>query len=378
MPSIQPADMDMKDLRRDQLLDYYDDATKTLQTLIKAKESEIEYRRDLISMMEQSKTVYDTKLSKARQDYQLAKKSAPETLDLKGSSKRTSDTNMSGSTTPPLPPPTAPTSHSSQINPQTNDSNPIPSISQQSSVKGSEFDLPMPAENNENRSSLDRRLSEFLKTFPNLTQAGLAPPTSNDVPKPMPGYYTQQLGPPAPPPPMAPGPPMMAMLRLPPPTMIQINQPPPSSSSHPIHSIDHQENHDTTDMDLSDFEDSTGNTNGSSSAPGLIPMVASAMQQGAGGKNARSDSHSQGFGLGNNQQFNNPLQYSSRLNPLPFDPSIIDPGLRDASSGSSRDRHSPGDHRSSSRSGSKHGSSKTRYSSSSSTSSHSSDRSKRR
>jgi len=357
---IQPGHVGTKDLRRDQLLDNYDEATKTLEALIKAKENELAYRRDLIDMLEKSKAIYDKKQTRAKLAYQTAKKYAPESLDLRGPSKRSSSNTSS------------PTSAQPQKSLPVTDPIVPAESSLQSSQKSSELDIPLPSENLENRSSLDRRLSEFLKTFPNLTQAGSAPPSNNNNIKPLPGYYTQQP-PPPPPTSIAAAPPIMAMMRFPPPPLI------PSNAHQSINPAS-QENHDTADMDLSDYDDSS-NTAGATVAGGLIPMVASAMQQGAGGKqHLRADSQQTPY-LGN-QQFSNTVQYPHRINPLPFDPSIMEPRLRDSSS-SSRDKHSQserGSHRhssssSSSGAGAKHGSDRNKYASSSS---HSSNRSKRR
>lgn len=77
----------------------------------------------------------------------------------------------------------------------------------------------------ETRTSLDRRLSEFLKTFPNLGQAGMsAGGDETQIIEPMAGYYTQQHPQPSQIQTQAPPPPMMAMLRFPPPTVM--NHPP--------------------------------------------------------------------------------------------------------------------------------------------------------
>lgn len=365
--NIEPGHPSNKHLRRDQLLDNYDDASKTLQTLIKAKENEIAYRRDLVVMLERSKTIYENKLKQANQAYETARKHAPDSLNIRELAKNTKsdlDTTTSSSSssqsvfaTPIITTPTL-SATSSQPN---------------SIVKGSPLDIPSPYESNENRSSLDRRLSEFLKTFPNLNQADLSQSSTNnsDV-KPLPGYYTQQQ--PPPPPPIATAPPMMAMLRFPPPPLVPPTVPPPPHHHANINS-NSQENHDTADMDLSDYEESSINGVGGA---GIIPMVASAMQQGAGGKSYIGP---EPYVAG--QHFNNPIQYTHRLNPLPFDPSIMEPRLVRESSSSSSSRDKPhsdkGSHKHSSSSGSsnsgvKH-SDKSKYSSSSS---HSSGRSKRR
>lgn len=231
--NVQPGHHSTKDLRRDQLLDNYDEATKTLQTLIKAKENEIAYRRDLVEMLEKSKTIYDNKLVRVKQAYQTAKKHAPDTLDLKVPSKRASNESSSSALTATTssnttffssmaaassaPIPTIVTTNSTPNAPSGSQNS---SQQQQLMMKGHDLDIPLPSESFESRSSLDRRLSEFLKTFPNLTQAGLAPA--------LPGYYTQQ--PPPPPPPIAVTPPLMAMMRFPPPTLI-----PPSTHHQSKH-----------------------------------------------------------------------------------------------------------------------------------------------
>lgn len=359
--SLEPGHPSTKDLRRDQLLDNYDEVTKTLQALIKAKENEIAYRQDLLNMLEKSKDIYDNKLIKANQAYQIAKKHAPNDMDLKISPDKKSENSIvtpSISTSSTAPTPTT-TTINNNITPTISN----PGSQTSASQKSSDLDIPLPSESIESRSSLDRRLSEFLKTFPNLTQAGLAPASSNNDIKPLPGYYTQQA--PPPPPISAAAPPLMAMMRFPPPPLMAPTGPP-----HNINSAS-QENHDTADMDLSDYDES--NSNGPASvAGGLIPMVASAMQQGAGGKQHLRTEPQQSFVAG--QQYNNPIQYTPRLNPLPFDPSIMEPRLRDSSSSSgSRDKHSHGErsHRhSGSSSGSggtgvKHSSEKNKYSSSS-------------
>lgn len=356
---LEPAHPNSKDLRRDQLLDNYDEVTKTLQALIKAKENEIAYRQDLVNMLEKSKTIYDNKLIEANQAYQTAKKHAPNDMDLKITPEKnpensivTSSLSTPSSTSTPTP---------SMITNNPPISNPGSQTS--SSQKSSDLDIPLPSETIESRSSLDRRLSEFLKTFPNLTQAGLAPVSSNNNIKPLPGYYTQQAPPPQPI--SAAAPPLMAMMRFPPPPLMAPTGPPHSMNPAT------QENHDTADMDLSDYDESTNN-GPVSAAGGLIPMVASAMQQGAGGKQHLRTEPQQTFVAG--QQYNNPIQYAPRLNPLPFDPSIMEPRLGGSSSSSgSRDKHSHGErsHRhSGSSSGSggtgvKHNSEKNKYSSSS-------------
>lgn len=194
MVDMRSGHPNMKDLRRDQLLDNYDAAVETLRTLIKAKESEISYRTDLIEMLQKSKTVYDSKLEKVKQDYHNVKKQIPSNLDLTTSS----NTNKKAA-----PPEIKSESSSSLMNTSNSSSSSSPPPPTASSTASSD-----------SRTSLDRRLSEFLKTFPNLTQAGLAPTADNDA-KPLPGYYTQQQPAPAPMPMVAP--PLMAMMRFPPP-----------------------------------------------------------------------------------------------------------------------------------------------------------------
>jgi hypothetical protein len=333
--SLEPGHPSTKDLRRDQLLDNCDEVTKTLQALIKAKENEIAYRQGLLDMLEKSKEIYDNKLMKANQAYQIAKKHAPNDMDLKISSEKKLENSI---TTPSISlASTTSTPTTTLIN---NNVNPTISNSGSqisSSQKSSDLDIPLPSESIESRSSLDRRLSEFLKTFPNLTQAGLAPVSSNNNIKPLPGYYTQQA--PPPPPISAAAPPLMAMMRFPPPPLMTPTGPP--LTMNPAS----QENHGTADMDLSDYDES--NSNGpASAAGGLIPMVASAMQQGAGGKQHLRTEPQQSFVAG--QQYNNPITYTPRLNPLPFDPSIMEPRPRDSSSSSgSRDKHGARSHRNS-------------------------------
>lgn len=389
--NVHPGHIGNKDLRRDQLLVQYDEAEKTIQSLIKAKEHEITYRKDLIDMLDKCKIFYDTKMMRARHAYQAARKHASESLNL----HRTT-------TTPPLPPPQNNSNKNNDLNTtnsSTGSSNisisypimttqsiqqqrqpvlqqtlsgytmmPVTEISPQKS--GDQMDMSMASDNFESRSSLDRRLSEFLKTFPNLAQPGIANTSgdSSDV-KPLPGYYTQQ--PTSQMPGLNPAPPMMAMLRFPPPNMA----PPPVM--HPVlnhATIQVQENNDTADMDLSDHDESN-NSNNIKSNTNLIPMVASAIQQGSGGPKQNSQY------LGNQHYNNASVPYAPRLNPLAFDPSIIDPGLSSAdgskseSKPSNRQRHGSGS--SSSSGGLKQSSDKHRYSSSSSAS-HSSSRSKRR
>lgn len=329
-------------------------------------------------MLEESKSFHDSRLHEAKQEYQLAKSHIPDNVDL-----RSINAKFERSTTPPLPPVSEkPVYQSVATTTPPLPPGPAPTFAAPFSIpapptKSSEFDIPLPSDNYNNRSSLDRRLSEFMKTFPNLTQAGMAPVNSADAIKPpAPGYYTQQP-PPPPPPSMSTAPPSMDLLRFPPPNMMPPTHgmpiQPPSMMHHPQIN-QHQENHDPADMDLSDNEDSTGGA--------VLPMIASAMQQGAGGK-----TQPQGFVAGQQQQqfSTNPIQYAPRLNALPFDPSIMDPSLGGSpSSSSSRDRYG-GDkssHRYSTSSGGsssgKHGSGKKYSSSSSSTSSHSSNRGKTR
>lgn len=379
MANVQPGHS-MKHLRRDQLLDNYETAAKTLQTLIRAKENEISHRKDLLKMIEESKTYHDSRMHQAKQEYQTAKSHIPEGLDLKAINVK-----FERSTTPPMPPPSSTLTSITRPPPASQTlplQIPLPSSISPTQpphsvivTRSSEIDIPLPSDNySENRSSLDRRLSEFLKTFPNLNQAGGPATTGNnttaDVSKPTPGYYTQQ-------PPLSTAPPSMELLRFPPPNMMPPMplQPPPRPMQN-LHHMNHQENHEPTDMDLSDMEDSSATGGG-----GLLPMVASAMQQGAGGK---SNIPPPNFVAG--QQYNNPIQYAPRLNPLAFDPAIMDPSLGvspSSSSGARGDRHGEkSGHRYSSGSsndGRKHGSSKNRYSSSSSSqSSHSSSRDKRK
>lgn len=369
--NVQPGHSSLKDLRRDQIISQYNEAEKTLQTLIRAKEHEIAYRCDLIDMLERCKQYHDLRMSKARQAYLMAKKHAPDSLDIHRSTTppmspplTTNDLNFSTPSSTSQTPSISQTS-SVSLAPSTN----LPIAGSQSIHKPFELDIPLPNDNFENRSSLDRRLSEFLKTFPNMAQSGMTVPGAENNVKPLPGYYTQQP-PPQQPQIAGPTPPMMAMLRFPPPNLL------PTSGSattvgQPIHV---QENHETADMDLSDYDESS-NTN-----TGLIPMVATALQQGAGGKQNLRPDPAQPYVAG--QHFNNPaVQYTHRINPLPFDPSIMEPRLRDTSSNgcrnegkqSDRSRHSGSSGSGSGSSGSKHASDKTKYSSP-----HSSNRSKRR
>lgn len=211
MANVQPGPS-IKHLRRDQLLDNYEAAAKTLQTLIRAKESEIAYRKDLIKMLEDSKTYHDSRLLQAKQEYHTAKSHLPEGIDLK--SKR--------STTPPLPPPLTsqppPTPSSIASSGHSSETNQIQAQpTSQSSNKSS--DSEMLAHGGDSRGSLDRRLSEFLKTFP-----GMAPPSHSDQQQtqqqqltkpPTPGYYTQQPTMPAIQ--MLAAPPSIELLRFPPP-----------------------------------------------------------------------------------------------------------------------------------------------------------------
>lgn len=366
-----PGHPQTKNLRRDQLVDRYDESIRTLQGLIKAKENEIAYRRSLVDMMEKSKIVYDSRLMKARQTYINLKKQVPDIIDLKnvfGSTSQNNDHPLR-STTPPIPPnmltdhlhkpPTsaaAATSSTITTTPSTpsntpsmapgllnnlNNNFPAPqqSTSSQKASLMNDSELgafSQPADTNssqETRSSLDRRLSEFLKTFPNLTQAGMASPqNSNPNIKPMPGYYTQHQTPPPPPaaPLVAATPPIMAMMRFPPPNLIQ-----PPTTHQPLGNVGRDNNYDmSTDMDLSDHEEAQGSSTTSNATSGsLIPMVASAMQQGAGGKQHPAPQVSP-YASG----YNNPVQYAPRMNPLPFDPSIMD--SRSSSSSSSRDKSS--------------------------------------
>ena len=249
MADLQPG-QNIKHLRRDQLLDNYEASAKTLQTLIRAKESEVAYRKDLIRMHEESKAIYDSKLAQSKQDYQTVKGNLPASIDIKAIARLDSSILNERSTTPPMPPPPSPpakmhksnqsessrTSHmqaaavpSSSSSSISNDNHhnqmlapplpihPLMSANQppgtsttqstnnqspvlwtpnssHSSTRSSDFDnIPFPSQDNhENRTSLDRRLSEFLKTFPNISQPGLVPPTNIDTTKPPPGYYTQQ------------------------------------------------------------------------------------------------------------------------------------------------------------------------------------------
>lgn len=232
MANVQPGHS-MKHLRRDQLLDNYETAAKTLQTLIRAKENELSHRRDLLKMIEESKIYHDSRLHQAKQEYQTAKSHIPEGLDLKAINVK-----FERSTTPPMPPP--PSTMTIITKPPTSQTLPLqvplpssisPTQASHSVVtRGSEIDIPLPSDNyNENRTSLDRRLSKFLKTFPNLNQAGGPATTANNdtatAPKPTPGYYTQQ-------PPLSTAPPSMELLRFPPPNMLPPMPLQPSQSSH--------------------------------------------------------------------------------------------------------------------------------------------------
>lgn len=337
-----------KDLRREQLIDIYDKTTRSLHTLIQAKENELAYRRDLVEMIEKSRQYYDAKLIEAKKNYQTAKK------NLSGQEDVDKATTANTSSTP---------------SPSSLNTNPVvgsfvtPASQQSSSRSSDQFDLCPPTEMTDNRSSLDRRLTELMTAFPNLSQAG-----SNTENKPSPGYYTQQQM--IPPPPVqipTSAPPLAAMMRFPPPSMIpppsiNLNIPPP-----PMMPMIRHDTHGSADMELSDAEDSGG---------GMIPMVASAMQQGAGGKNE-------------------PIGYSHHSSAtsikLAFDPSITDSRSRvsPSSSTGSRDKYSSYNDRNSSRhrhssssggsSSSKHGSpTKSKYSSPTSMTSPHSTRSKRR
>lgn len=390
IPNVQPGHPRTKDLRRDQLLDKYDEAILSLQTLIKAKESEIVYKRDLIDVLDKCKSKCDNKMISATQNYQLAKKHAPESLLKEISSKRSAESQSSTSSTTAVPTSANATPSGLNLTPASSHQQQQQTVQQ---LKNSELDIPLPSESMDNRSSLDRRLSEFLKTFPNLTQAGLATPTSNNNNiKPMPGYYTQQ----PPPPPISSAPPLMAMMRFPPPPIIAPPNPHPNLTVLTQQHVG--ENHDMADMDLSDYDESSNTggvalgppTSGTSSEGGaeLLPMIASAVQQGAGGKHhAKQEFPAQpqtSYGGGGGQQYNNSMTFAPRLNPLPFDPSIMEPRLGGSSSssgGSRGDKHSHGDrtaHRHSSSSGSSSGARHTPEKNKYSTSSHSSNRSKRR
>lgn len=239
MADVQPGH-NIKHLRRDQLLDNYEAAAKTLQTLIRAKESEIVYRKDLIKMLEDSKTYHDNRLLQAKQEYHTAKSHIPEGIDLKSIS--TKSNSVRRSTTPPLPhslpPPVTPASSTSSqpsLTPANHfQSHPIAVLGRNpDSARSSDSDLHAPgSDSDQSRGSLDRRLSEFLKTFPNLTQTGMAPPNNLDhnqlqhqqlqqqrqpqpLTKPTPGYYTQQ--PAMLPSQMLAAPPSIELLRYPPP-----------------------------------------------------------------------------------------------------------------------------------------------------------------
>lgn len=368
VPEIQLDHNEAKDLRRDQLLDNYDAAVKALQCLIKAKENEIAYRRALVEMLEQSKAYYDKKSCDTLEN--VGKYIPDQTLTL---DKRSETPQSNQSTTPKSSgnTPAAPTTPSTIVSSQSGDHR--SSASNYQPAKNSDLDLSIHQPAAPDRTSLDNRLTEFLKTYPILSQAGISGPAtsttdnnminnSNNV-RPSPGYYTQQPPPPPPPSSMTAAPPLMAMMRYPPPPLIPLqNQQPPSLSNLNLSS---QENHETADMDLSDHDEPTGKA-------GMIPMIASAMQQGAGGKQGHPRNEQSPYGAGG---YNNSVQYTtSRMSTLPFDPSIMDPTFSSPiSSGSStRDKHSHtdrGSHKHSSSSGSggsKHGSDKSsKYSSSS-------------
>lgn len=292
MADLQPG-QNIKHLRRDQLLDNYDANAKTLETLVKAKESEVTYRRDLIKMLEESKQAHEIRLAQIKQEYQLIKTNVPITIDIKTIGRLDPNIVNERSTTPPMPPPlsppmvqlrdsktqpiqtalttsttTATTTMTTQIPlpPISNNHHqllgppPIPGIQPVSQLitsppppgsssqhqmwtpgqannstttqspynKSSELDLsfqPPPLDNqqNDNRGSLDRRLSEFLKSFPGISQAGVAPPSSIDTTKPPPGYYTQQTSQQQQPPATIPPPPHLINGPLPP--MLPQNQP---------------------------------------------------------------------------------------------------------------------------------------------------------
>lgn len=382
VPEIQLDYAEAKDLRRDQLLDNYDAAVKALQSLIKAKENEIAYRRALVEMLEQSKAYLEKKKQAPQQSIGGGEQS-PDSIgqynpeDIFPASKSNtpqsnlSTTPISSGTTPagPTTPNTLLVSANDHIRSSTSTAQYQPSL-----VKSGDLDLPTTIPPPD-RTSLDNRLSEFLKTYPILSQAGLTAPqtstadnnqliNSNNDMRPSPGYYTPQH-------PQPTGgtitnpPPLMAMMRFPPPPMIPGSQQPPSLSNL---NLSGQENHEAADMDLSDHDEP------SSSKAGMIPMIASAMQQGAGGKQGLPRSEQSPYGSGG---YNNPVQFAaatSRMGALPFDPSIMDPTFSSpmSSGSSSRDKHSQnerGSHRHSSSGGSsssKHGSDKnSKYSSSS-------------
>lgn len=368
-PELQDDYTDAKDLRRDQLLDNYDAAVKALQCLIKAKENEVAYRRSLLEMLDQSKNYHDKKLAKAKEALSSVKDYIPD--------EQKSETPVSLSTTPISSgtTPAAPTTPGVVTSQSGDKISPISSYRPPgTAAKHPNSDLPIPGPTD--RTSLDNRLTEFLKAYPILSQAGLAAPTSSTDSntmnnsnsasvRPSPGYYTQQPPPPPPPNSITAAPPLMAMMRFPPPPMMPAgnNQQPPSLSN--LNLANSQENHETADMDLSDHDEPT------SGKAGIIPMVASAMQQGAGGKHGLSRSEQSSYG---SSGYGNPVQYTSRMSTLPFDPSIMDPTFSSPmSSGSgSRDKHSHSDrsshrHSSGGSSSSKHGSDKSsKYSSSSS------------
>lgn len=129
---------------RNQIIEHYDEAMRTLQTLIRAKENDILYRKDLISMLERSKIVYDDKSLQSKAAFNNAKRVAPKDSKVQ------------------IP------------NSASNSSNAAPLLLNTSSRnKDHDLEIPLPFYNQGSRTSLDRRLSEFLKTFPNHTQTGM-------------------------------------------------------------------------------------------------------------------------------------------------------------------------------------------------------------
>lgn len=149
-------------------------AVQALLALIKAKETEIAYRKQLILMLQKSKITFEDELQQAKTNYASLKRLTPQ--------QSTQNPSGTGNT----------------------------------------------EEQAQSQGSLDRRLSEFLKTFPNLSQTGQDNSRSGDQPQqipPMqPGYYTQH------PPPMLtslPAPSIMAMMSVPPPPLLPNSQPPP-------------------------------------------------------------------------------------------------------------------------------------------------------
>lgn len=356
------------------LISDYDDAIETLQSFIKAQEKERAFRKDLLENLGKAKIYHDAKRAEAKIVHDAYRK-----YSTKLTAVRTKVQEL--------------------LKASVNDDR---SNSKETSITtfNSDLSIPLPEQKNmlddkaQPATSLDKRLSELLKTLPSLSQLCTSNQDTNqqsvrqdqnrqqqqqqhhqqhqqqqhqqqhqqpywyaqgDTNQNSGGYYNpsnylnapQQKPPILPPNLSIPPPPMMAMLGYPPPPIVPDPkmQPPISSlissdqvlsnQSKSTYSHNHSENHEPADMDLSDPEDE--HVSGSSN---VIPMVAAAMQSGAGGHQNSTSRDRYTNSRAPPQLVASPAISLNRYayaphTTLPFDPSIMDHG-RDSSSSRSR------------------------------------------